>query len=249
MTGDTIGTPLLDARGLTRHYRHVTALNNVDLSIGPGDAVALVGPNGAGKSTLLNLLAGVERPSAGAVRWGSPGVPARVGWVPHDPALYSRLTVRQNLRFFARLEREADSRREVERLLDHADLREFADRPAAGLSTGTRQRLNLAIALVGRPSALLLDEPSATLSPDQRLRLWQWLSELRAEDGLALVFCTQSVAEADRYADRMVVLVRGQRAFDGTLAELLQAYPQDPGSRDAAEQAFIELIESASSAA
>jgi ABC-2 type transport system ATP-binding protein len=249
MTGDSNRPVLVEARGLTRHYRRITALLGVDFTLGVGDAVALVGPNGAGKTTLLNLLAGVERPSAGTVRWGSHGVPARVGWVPHDPALYSRLTVRQNLRFFARLERVADSRREVDRLLDRADLREFADRPAAGLSTGTRQRLNLAIALVGRPSALLLDEPSATLSPDQRLRLWQWLWDLRVEDGLALVFCTQSVAEADRHADRMMVLVRGQRAFEGTLTELLLAYPQDPASRDAAEQALIQLIEGVLSAA
>ena len=248
MSVDRPEVHLLDARGLTRHYRHVAALTGIDFSLVAGDAVALVGPNGAGKSTLLNLLAGVERPTAGSVRWGSPGAPARVGWVPHDPALYSRLTVRQNLRFFAELERVPDARREVERLLDRADLREFADRPATGLSTGTRQRLNLAIALVGHPSALLLDEPAATLSPDQRLRLWQWLSALRTDDGLGLVFCTQSVTEADRYADRMVVLVRGRQVFDGTLSELLRRYPQDAGSPDAAEQAFIELVEAVPSA-
>ncbi len=251
LTVPNAGDPavLLAARGLGRRYRHITALNDVDVRLAAGEAVALVGPNGAGKTTLLEVLAGVERQSAGFVQWGAPDAPVRVGWVPNSPALYSRLTVRQNLLFFARLERAEDARQEVERLLDRADLREVADRPAAALSTGTRQRLNLAIALVGRPSALLLDEPSATLSPDQRLRLWQWLSDLRSEDGLALLFSTQSVQEAERHADRMVVLVRGQTVFEGTLARLLQTYPQDPTSRDAAEQAFIELVEAAPSAA
>ena len=240
---------LLQARGLARRYRHVTALHDVSFRLAAGDAVALIGPNGAGKTTLLELLAGVDRPSAGSVQWGAPDAAVRVGWVPHSPALYSRLTVRQNLLFFARLERADDARSEVERLLNRADLREVADRPAAALSSGTRQRLNLAIALVGRPSALLLDEPSATLSPDQRIRLWQWLSDLRTEDGVALLFSTQSVQEAELHADRVIVLVRGESVFEGTLAKLLQTYPQDPASRDAADQAFIQLVEATPSAA
>jgi ABC-2 type transport system ATP-binding protein len=240
---------MVEARGLVRRYRHVTALQDVDFRLAAGDAVALVGPNGAGKTTLIELLAGVDRQSAGSVQWGAPDAPVRVGWVPHSPALYSRLTVRQNLLFFARLERVKDPRQEIERLLDRADLSEVADRLVAALSTGTRQRLNLAIALVGRPSALLLDEPSATLSPDQRLRLWQWLSDLRTEDGLALLFATQSVQEAERHADRMMVLVQGKSVFEGTVAQLLQKYPQGSSSGDAAEQAFMQLIEAAPSAA
>ena len=82
-----------------------------------------------------------------------------------------------------------------------------------------------------------------------RDRLWQWLSDLRTEDGLALLFSTQSVHEAELHADRVMVLVRGQSVFEGTLAQLLQTYPQDPTSRDAADHAFIQLVEATPSAA
>ena len=126
--------------------------------------MALVGPNGAGKTTLLTILAGVTRSDGGTVTWAD-GASPRVGWVPQRPALYPRLSVRENLRLFAALEKAGDPDALAEVLIARADLEQYAGRPAAQLSTGTLQRLNLAIALAGRPSVLLLDEPTATLSP------------------------------------------------------------------------------------
>jgi len=225
-----------------KRFRRVTALDGVDLSFDEGDAVALLGPNGAGKTTLLDILAGVGAPTAGTIAWRLGSAP-RVGWVPHRPALYARLTARENLRLFAALERDRDPDRAAERLLERADLADVADRPAADLSTGTVQRLNLAIALAGDPSVLLLDEPTATLSPDQRVRLWQWMDALRAEEGLALLFSTQSVDEAARHGDRMAVLSRGRVVFEGDRDALLAAHgdPGDP-ALDAAEEAFLRLV-------
>jgi ABC-2 type transport system ATP-binding protein len=225
-----------------KRFRRVTALDGVDLSFAEGDAVALLGPNGAGKTTLLTILAGVATPNEGTITW-RPGTAPRVGWVPQRPALYGRLTVRENLRLFAALERDADPQRAAERLLERADLLEFADRPALDLSTGTAQRLNLAIALAGDPSVLLLDEPTATLSPDQRVRLWAWMDGLREQDRLALLFSTQSVDEAIRHADRMAVLSRGRVVFEGDRGALLAAHgdPADP-DLDAAEEAFLRLV-------
>jgi len=253
-------TPLLEARGLVRRFRRggalrragaTLALDDVGLTLEPGQSVALLGPNGAGKTTLLRLLAGVDRPDAGEVRWRLPdggdrprGARGHVGWVPQRPAVYPRLTTRENLRLFAALEGCADPPAEAERLLARADLGTWADRPAAELSTGTLQRLNLAVALAGAPVALLLDEPSATLSPDQRIRLWEWLGGLRAEEGLALVFSTQSVDEAGRHADRALVIARGRRAFEGTLDDLARTRGEAAGS-DGAERAFLALVEEA----
>jgi ABC-2 type transport system ATP-binding protein len=235
----TAATPVLVARALARAFKGVRALDGVDLDLAAGEAVALLGPNGAGKTTLLTILAGVERSDGGTVAWAD-GARPRVGWVPHRPALYPRLTARENLRLFAALEKARDPDALAEELIGRADLGPHAGRPAGELSTGTLQRLNLAIALAGRPSALLLDEPTATLSPDQRLRLWDWLGELRG-DGMALMFSTQSVGEAIRRGDRLLVLAEGRLVFAGTPAEMITA---EVGGSDveAAEQAFMRLV-------
>ncbi len=232
---------MLAARAIGRRYRGVVALDGVDVDLYAGESVALIGPNGAGKTTLLTILAGVTRPTAGTVSWAA-GVAPRVGWVPQRPALYTRLTPRENLRLFAGLEGADDPDALTAELIDRADLGAFADRTAGTLSTGTVQRLNLSIALAGRPSILLLDEPTATLSPDQRHRLWEWLDALRGE-GMAVLFSTQSVDEALRRGDRMLVLADGRLQFAGTAEEMLGAYGIGPGTdSEAAELAFIRLV-------
>jgi ABC-type multidrug transport system ATPase subunit len=234
--------PLMTARGVTRRYRRLTVLQDADLDLKQGEAVALVGPNGAGKTTLLSILAGVSAPSAGTVEWRGQAR-ARVGWVPQRPALYQRLTPRENLRLFCALEGAADPAALAERLLERADLTRFADRSAAALSTGTMQRLNIAIALAGEPVALLLDEPSATLDPEQRHRLWSWLEELREADGLAVLFSTQLVEEAARHAPRLLVLARGRVVFDGTVDALVAAHGNGGApTAEAAEAAFLNLV-------
>jgi ABC-2 type transport system ATP-binding protein len=234
--------PLLVASGLRRRYGDTVALDGVDVELRRGESVVLLGPNGAGKTTLLTILAGVAPANAGTVFWAE-GVAPRVGWVPQRPSLYPRLTTRENLRLFAALERAADPDAAAADLIARADLGRFADRAAAKLSTGTLQRLNLAIALAGEPSALLLDEPTATLSPDQRHRLWAWLDELRG-GGLALMFSTQSVDEAMRRSGRIVVLAAGRVLFSGAPGALLREHGLGAGDdAEAAELAFIRLVE------
>ena len=235
------GTLLLGA-GLSKRFRHVAALDAVDIALEAGDAVALLGPNGAGKTTLLRILAGVSSPSAGRLDHQE----ARrtpVGWVPQQPAAYRKLSARENLRLFCALEKATDPDALTDELLDRADLRRFADQAAAELSTGTLQRLNLAIALAGRPAALLLDEPTSTLSPDQVHRLWRWLDQLREEEGLGVLFSTQSVDEAARHGERMIVLNQGRVAFTGTAAELVARHgTAGVGDADSAEEAFLNLV-------
>jgi ABC-2 type transport system ATP-binding protein len=227
----------LRAEALSKAYGDRRALEDVSFSAAPGELVAIIGPNGAGKTTLLQILAGALAPTAGSVSLDR----RDVGWVPQQPAVYSKLSVRENLRLFARLERVADVDATVDRMLDQTDLRERAGDAVGTLSGGNQQRVNVAVGLLGDPAVLLLDEPSSSLDPRQRERLWAFVSTL-ARTGTTVVYSTHNVAEAERYADRLLVLADGELLFTGTPAELEQA----TGEHDAIdfEGAFVRFLHS-----
>ncbi|HLH65974.1 MAG TPA: ABC transporter ATP-binding protein [Solirubrobacteraceae bacterium] len=206
----------LVARSLTRAFGARVALRDVSFELAPGELVGVIGPNGAGKTTLLSILAGVLEPDSGELR----GAGRTAGWVPQQPAVYSRLSVSENLRLFARLERVADVNAAVERMLDHAGLRAHAADRVDRLSGGLRQRVNVAIGLLRDPDVLLLDEPSSALDPRQRARLWDLILDL-AGRGTTVVFSTHDIAEVQRYADRVLLLADGELLFCGTCDELV----------------------------
>jgi ABC-2 type transport system ATP-binding protein len=233
-TGERTST--LSARGLTKRYGSRAALRAVSLEAHPRELLAVIGPNGAGKTTLLGLLAGVLDPSEGQVL--RPSRSGAVGWVPQQPALYSKLSVAENLRLFARLERVADPDAAVARMLAETGLEERANEEVGRLSGGNQQRVNIAIGLLCEPEALLLDEPSASLDPRQRERLWEFIARL-SERGTAVVFSTHNVTEAERYADRVLVLADGELLFTGTPAELERTV--ESGSGDF-ESAFVRFL-------
>jgi ABC-type multidrug transport system ATPase subunit len=211
----------LEARGVGRRFGSRVALRPTDLELRGGETLALIGPNGAGKSTLLGILAGSLEPSEGRVDRHA----ARVGWVPQRPAFYGRLSARENLELFARLEGETAPREVAERLLAEFGL-PAEPRPTAELSAGNRQRLNVALGFIGDPGVLLLDEPSASLDPGQRRRLWELVGGLR-DAGAAVCFATQNLEELESVADRVAVLQDGAVVFEGTVAAYAAAPAAD----------------------
>jgi ABC-2 type transport system ATP-binding protein len=230
--GDSLAT--LAARGLTKRFGSRTALAAVSFEVHPGEIVAVIGPNGAGKTTLLSILAGVVEPTEGEVTIA----PRQVGWVPQQPAIYSKLSVAENLRLFARLEKLEDPDAAVARMLRQAALEDRADEQVVRLSGGNRQRVNIAVGLLSDPPVLMLDEPSASLDPRQRERLWEFIGGL-AGHGTAIVYSTHNVAEVERYATRVLTLVDGELLFAGTPAEFDQAVGGDPHDFEAAFVRFL----------
>jgi ABC-2 type transport system ATP-binding protein len=230
---ETATATTIAARELVKRYGDRVALRGVSLAAGRGELVAVIGPNGAGKTTLLSILAGIQPADAGDVE-----APASIGWVPQQPALYGKLTVEENLMLFARLERSREPRATVDRMLDLTDLGSRAGDQVTTLSGGNRQRVNIAIGLLGEPEVLLLDEPSAALDPRQRERLWDFILRLAGE-GTTVVYATHHIQEADRHANRLLVLADGEGVFDGSPRELEQA----TGTTGLDfEQAFVEFL-------
>jgi ABC-2 type transport system ATP-binding protein len=194
--------PLVRALRVARRFGDVEALAATDFELSAGETVALVGPNGAGKSTLLAILAGALEPTEGSVE-----THARLGWVPQRPAQYARLSPRENLELFARLEGVRDPAGAASGLLQRFSL-PAGPQPAGRLSVGNRQRLNVALSLLGEPRVLLLDEPTASLDPVQRRLVWDVVNALRGEGG-AICFATQNIDEVE-HADRVVALQDGR---------------------------------------
>jgi ABC-2 type transport system ATP-binding protein len=232
---DGVAEPVLSVRGLAKRYGEREALRDVSFELNAGELVAVVGPNGAGKTTLLSILVGVQRASAGSVGGAAELASGRaIGWAPQQPALYSKLSVRENLRLFARLERVADPETAVARMLAQTGLQERAETRVEKLSGGNRQRVNVALGLLADPRVLALDEPSSALDPAQRARLWEFVGGLAAE-GTSVLFSTHHLGEVRRYATRAIVLADGRVLFDGAPAELM-------GGADDLESAFLALL-------
>ena len=228
---------MLEARGLVKRYGDREALRGVSLEAARGELVAVIGPNGAGKTTLLSILAGIQRADAGEVS----RPPSEIGWVPQQAAVYGKLTVAENLRLFARLEKVSDTEATVSRMLDLTDLRERADDQVHELSGGNRQRVNIAVGLLGSQPVLLLDEPSAALDPRQRERVWEFVLSL-AESGTTVIYSTHNIQEAERHAQRVLVLADGELIFTGSPRELEDVVERGGGGRWDFEEAFVSFL-------
>lgn len=221
------GGALLEARGVQRSFGRARILQDLDLSLRPGEALAVIGPNGAGKSTLLRLLAGLLRPDQGEIRVqgqplarGGTRVQGSIGLLSHQSLLYDDLTVQENLVFTARLYDLPRPREVAASALEAAGLIDRRDVLPRQLSRGLLQRAALARALLHGPRLILLDEPFTALDPSASERLRLDL-ESRLQQGAGLIFVTHQLNEVWELADRVAVLVQGRwKAMEARVGSL-----------------------------
>lgn len=224
----------VEVRDLVKAYARAgspdrVAIDRADLTVSPGEGVALVGPNGAGKSTLILLMAGMRRPSAGTVRvfGDDPALPAtrrRLGLLPDRPALYGDLTARDHLKLVAATHGLANPEARLADVLGRLDLGPAGTGPVGRLSAGIQKRLALALALLPGPDLLLLDEPLATLDPESARIVAEVLAEERAR-GVTLVVATHRLLDLAGCVDRVVQVLDGSVQRLGTLEHVLVRLP------------------------
>jgi ABC-2 type transport system ATP-binding protein/sodium transport system ATP-binding protein len=241
---------MIQVTGLTRRFRlpgggEVVAIDNLSFTAAAGEVYGLLGPNGAGKTTTLRILLGLLSPTAGqaAIEGFSSTrqpeeVKRRVGLVSSSAGLYPHLSVREMLLFFADLYAvpPARARDELDRLGKLLDLRDLFDRRCVTLSTGQKQRVHLARALIHQPPVLLLDEPTLGLDVLLSQVVLEFVQHLRRE-GKAVILTTHHLDEAERLCDRFGLLHRGKLVCTGTLAELRAAT-----GRTSLVEMFIDLV-------
>jgi lipooligosaccharide transport system ATP-binding protein len=221
---------LIHARGLTKRFGALTAVDGIDFDVRKGEAFGFLGPNGAGKSSTMRMIGCVSPITAGTLRVlgldpGSdgPAIRGRLGVVPQLDTLDLELTVRENLiiygRYFGLSRKELRVR--TDELLEFVQLSERANDPVEPLSGGMKRRLTIARSLVNDPDVLLLDEPTTGLDPQARHVVWDRLFRLK-QQGVTLVLTTHYMDEAEQLCDRLVIMHQGTIAEEGSPAELIR---------------------------
>jgi lipooligosaccharide transport system ATP-binding protein len=223
---------LISARGLTKRFGELTAVDAIDFAVSRGEAFGFLGPNGAGKTSAMRMIGCVSPPSAGQLQVLSldpatdgPAIRARLGVVPQRDTLDEELTVRENLLVYGRyfgLPRATVRERATE-LLEFAQLAERAESKVEPLSGGMKRRLTIARALINEPEILLLDEPTTGLDPQARHLLWDRLFRLK-RSGVTLVLTTHYMDEAEQLCDRLVVMDNGKIVAHGSPRQLIERH-------------------------
>jgi lipooligosaccharide transport system ATP-binding protein len=225
-------TSLIHARGLTKRFDDLVAVDAVDFDVQRGEAFGFLGPNGAGKSSTMRMIGCVSPPSGGTLRVlgldpvkRGTDIRARLGVVPQEDTLDMELTVRENMLIYGRyfgLPRHVVHER-AERLLEFVQLEERADSKVEPLSGGMKRRLTIARSLINEPDILLLDEPTTGLDPQARHVVWDRLHALK-HAGATLLLTTHYMDEAEQLCDRLLVMDKGKIAAEGSPLELIRRY-------------------------
>jgi ABC-2 type transport system ATP-binding protein len=217
-----VRTAAIEVEGLVKDYGKLRAVDGVSFSVQTGEILALLGPNGAGKTTTVEILEGFRRADAGAARVlghdpsDHRALAPRIGVMPQDGGLYAGIRAEEALRLFASFYPRAE---DPDALLHELDLDGVRKTAYRRLSGGEKQRLSLALALVGRPDVLFLDEPTAGIDVRGRVHAWETITALR-DRGATVLVTTHLLEEAERLADRVAIIHRGRLVASGTLAEV-----------------------------
>ena len=232
---------MLEIQGLTKHYGDVRAVNNLDLTIQPGEIFTMLGANGAGKTTTLMVALGFTEPTAGTVKICGIDVAKNpleakkhVAYVSENVMLYGNFTARQNLDFFAKLGGRKDSTdAEYGQIMERVGLqRDAFNRRVKGFSKGMRQKLGIAIAIVKNAEVILLDEPTSGLDPKSGAEFLQLLADLRGENK-AVWMTTHDIFRAKEIADRVGIMVEGN---------LVRIFTRDELANEDLERLYVEYV-------
>jgi len=238
---------MISVNHLTKRFGAHVAVDDLSFEVAPGEVLGFLGPNGAGKTTTMRMVTGYLPPSEGSVVIDGCELlkkpidaKRRLGYLPQDPPVYPELTVRQYLNFVAEIKDVPRSRRKacVERAIDRANIRDVAHKRIAALSKGYKQRVGLAQAIVHEPPVLILDEPTSSLDPKQRVEVRELIARLRGEH--TVILSTHILPEVSQVTDRVVIIHRGKvMAVDspGNLSQRLRGREEvtiEVGGADAA---------------
>jgi ABC-2 type transport system ATP-binding protein len=240
------GPPPIEARGLVKRYGHVTAVDDVDLTVDRGDVYGFLGPNGAGKTTTLRMLLGLIRPDTGAARLfgrdplveGAAALDGVAGFV-EAPRFYPYLSGRRNLELVAALD-GGGARDRIDAALATVELADRAGDKVGGYSHGMRQRLGIAGALIRDPALLILDEPTTGLDP-AGMRDMRHLVRRLAEQGITVLLSSHIMAEVEELCDRLAIVRSGRVIYEGRLDELLHSTGQRYRLRTTDDHRALEI--------
>jgi lipooligosaccharide transport system ATP-binding protein len=232
MSSETHDSVLIQARGLTKRFKTLTAVDGIDFEVRAGEAFGFLGPNGAGKTSTMRMIGCVSPVTAGTLRiFGmdpaadGARIRARMGSVPQADTLDAELTVRENLLIYGRYFDLSwdECRRRADELLEFVQLHDRANDQVDLLSGGMKRRLTIARALVNEPDLLLLDEPTTGLDPQARHLVWDRLYRLK-QRGVSQVLTTHYMDEAEQLCDRLVVMDNARIVASGSRRELIERY-------------------------
>ncbi len=206
---------LLETEELTKEYGDLTAVDGLNLGVRQGEIFGFLGPNGAGKTTAIRMMVGLLEPTSGSIKFQGDGKldsNGSLGVCPQDLVLWEQLSCRENLTFIGEMyDVPGDVLEErVENLLTELNLWDKKDSPASSLSGGMKRKLNMGMSLVHEPEVVVLDEPSAGLDPQSRFSLWEYIDDLRREEGRTIILTTHLMEEADRLSDRVGIMDQGE---------------------------------------
>ncbi|WP_380168985.1 ABC transporter ATP-binding protein [Jannaschia sp. R86511] len=231
--------PAIELRALRHRYGDVEVLKGIDLTIAPGEIFGFLGHNGAGKTTAINILTTLLRPTSGsAAVFGHDvvreraAVTARIGYLPAEVRLYGHMTALENLVFFGKLSGVRDARSAAHETLAYLGCRDLADLRVGSFSTGMRQRIGIAQAVLHRPDVLFLDEPTSGLDPVGVRQLRDTVLRLNQDLGVTVFMNTHLLSEVARVCSSIGVLNHGELIYQDSLAETLRLFPDEASLED-----------------